>query len=85
MSCKFIAQTPAKREFKLFPLTPDGFRNAVDETKRLAKWWRGSADLQITCPGQEIFILTCGEGSRTCDTRYSARPHGGLGKWRRKR
>lgn len=86
MTCFFRSQSPARMHVRDFPFTSDGFRDAVDDAKKQStRFSTGSVDVNLVCgPKKDIFLLTC-DGPKTCTTKFSGRPHGGLGSRRKKR
>jgi len=84
MKCFFRSMSPAGIYSRNFPFSNEGFRDAVDDAKRESgRRASGTHDVNVICGGKDVFILTC-DGPKTCNTRYSARPHGGLGRKRRR-
>lgn len=87
MGCRFKSMLPIGESADYHPFTKDGFKDAVERAKRLARAKDTSADVNIVCGTKDIFLLSCPSSTKgaTCDTRFSARPHGGLGGRKKRR
>jgi hypothetical protein len=86
VQCFFKSMLPVQSNVDRHAFTPDGFRDAVERAKKIAKINNTSADVNIECGSKDIFLLSCPSSTKgaTCDTRFSGRPHGGLGDKRKR-